>query len=79
MNIHDLLTIGRETLAKMKGQSVFSSSKMKVKTLTSASKIRIADDRVVDSALLLQRFFVVSQTAELTLYEIMNYNTLLFL
>jgi len=76
VNAHDLFSIGKETIAKMEGQSVFSFSyrrNMKAKTLASASTIRITEDRTIDSALLFQRFLVVSQTAELSLDEIMNY------
>ena len=70
VNVHDLFTIGKEILAKMGGQLVFFFSyrrNMKAKILASASTTRIAEDRAIDSALLLQRFLVVSQTAELSL------------
>jgi len=62
VNVHDMFAICKETLAKMEGQSVFSFShrrNMKTKTLASASKIRIAEDRATDSGLLFQRFLVV--------------------
>ena len=76
VNVYDLFTIGKETLAKMEGQLVFSFSyrrNRKAKNLASASTIRIAKTRAIDSALLFQRFLVVSQTAELSLDKIMSY------
>ena len=53
MNVHDLFVIGKETLAKMKEQSVFSFSyrrNMKANTLASASTTRTAENGTLDSA-----------------------------
>ena len=61
----------------MKGQPAFTvsfSRKDKAVTLGQQSTIKIAADRTIDSALLFQRFMVVSQTGELSLEEVMRYD-----
>ena len=45
----------------------------KVKTLASGSVVKVAEDRTIDPALLFQRFLVVSQTGDLQIDEMMNY------
>lgn len=76
VNVHNLFTIGSETVAKMEGQPVFSFSykrTMKAKTLASTRAVRVAEDRTIDPALLFQRFLVVSQTGDLSLNEVLSY------
>ena len=45
----------------------------KVKILTSGSTVKVAKDRTIDPALLFQRFLVVSQTGDLQIDKMMNY------
>ena len=76
VNVHDLFTIGNDVVGKMDGHSVFTYShtkSSKVKTLASNRTVTVADDRTIDSALLFQRFLVVSQTGDLRLEEVMKY------
>ena len=46
---------------------------MKAKTLASSVAVDVAKDKTIDPALLFQRFLVVSQTADLSLDEVMAY------
>ncbi|KAG0715131.1 hypothetical protein GWK47_012669 [Chionoecetes opilio] len=58
----------------MEGQSLFSvkyKRSMKAKTLASSVAVDVAKDKTIDPALLFQRFLVVSQTADLSLDEVM--------
>ena len=74
VNVHDLFTIGKEIVATMEGQSLFSISykrSMKAKTLASSVAVDVAKDKTIDPTLLFQRFLVVSQTADLSLHEVM--------
>jgi hypothetical protein len=76
VNVHDLFTVGRDTVSKMESQLIFSYShkrNTKVKTLASAKAVKVAEDRTIDPALLFQRFLVVSQSGELSLDEVMKY------
>jgi len=76
VNVHNLFTIGEQTVAKMEGQPVFSFSykrNMKAKTLALAHAVKVTEDRTIGPALLFQRFLVVSQSGELSLEEVMNY------
>lgn len=76
VNVHNLFTIGSEIVATMEGQSLFSFSykrSMKAKTLASTVAVDVAKDNTIDPALLFQRFLVVSQTADLSLDEVMAY------
>ena len=75
VNVQDLFIVGRE-VKQMEGQHVFEYScrrKNKVKTLASARSIKVRVDRVIDPALLFQRFLVVSQSGDLCLEEVMKY------
>ena len=63
-------------MQKMIGQPAFTfsfSRKDKAITLGQKSSIKVAPDRTIDSALLFQRFLIVSQTGELSLEEVMHY------
>jgi hypothetical protein len=44
-----------------------------VKTLATSRAIKITEDRTIDIALLFQRFLVVSQSGDLNLSEVMEY------
>lgn len=60
----------------MEGQVIFYYShkrNSKVMPLASAKAVKITEDRLIDPALLFQRFLVVSQTGELSLDEVMKY------
>ena len=76
VNVQDLFIVGREVVKQMEGQPVFEYSyrrKNKVKTSASARSIKVTVDRVIDPALLFQRFLVVSQSGDLCLEEVMKY------
>ena len=76
VNVHEYEYVGCIIIHKMKGQPAFTfsfSRKDNAVTLGQQSTIKIAADRTIDSALLLQRFMVVSQTGELSLEEVMRY------
>lgn len=76
VNVHDLFTVGNDIVKKMDDHSVFSYShkrSSKVKTLASSKAVKVAEDRTIDPALLFQRFLVVSQSGDLKIEEVMNY------
>ena len=76
VNVHEYEYVGCIIIHKMKGQPAFtflSSRKDNAVTIGQQSTIKIAADRTIDSALLFQRFMVVSQTGELSLEEVMRY------
>ena len=78
VNVHEYESVGCRIIHKMKGQPAFTisfSRKDKAVTLGQQSTIKIAADRTIDSALLFQRFMVMSQTVtgELSLEEVMRY------
>ena len=76
VNVQVLFIVGRNTVNKMEGQSVCSYSHKRnivVRTLASAQTIKFTRDQTIDPALLFQRFFVVSQSGNLCLDEVMKY------
>ena len=76
VNVHEYKSVGCKIMQKMIGQPAFTfsfSRKDKAITLGQTSAIKVAPDRTIDSALLFQRFLVVSQTGELSLEEVMRY------
>ena len=76
VDVHEYEYVGCIIIHKMKGQPAFTfsfSRKDNAVTLGQQSTIKIAADRTIDSALLFQRFMVVSQTGELSLEEVMRY------
>ena len=76
INVHNIITIGKEIVGKMEGQEIFSFSykrKMKVKTMASARAIEVTEDRAIDPALLFQRFLIVPQSGDLSLNDVMDY------
>ena len=76
VNVHEYESAGCRINHKMKGQPAFTfsfSRKDKTVTLGQQSTIKIAADRTIDSALLFQRFMVVSQTGELSVDDVMRY------
>ncbi|KAK4304743.1 hypothetical protein Pmani_023319 [Petrolisthes manimaculis] len=82
VNVHEYESIGHKIMHKMIGQPAFTFTfrrKDKAITLGQTSAIRVAPDRTIDSALLFQRFLVVSQTGELALEEVMHYELSPFL
>ena len=73
VNVQDLFIVGRDTVKHMQGRSVFSYSykrKNKVKTLAAA---RTTGQQTIDSSLLFQRFLVVSESGDLCLDNVMQY------
>ena len=73
--MHEYEYVGCIIIHKMKGQPAFTfsfSRKVNAVTIGQQSTIKIAADRTIDSALLFQRFMVVSQTGELSLEEVMR-------
>ena len=76
VKMHEYKSVGCKIMQKMIGQPAFTfsfSRKDKAITLGQTSAIKVAPDRTIDSALLFQRFLVVSQTGELSLEEVMRY------
>ena len=76
MNVHEYDYVGCIIIHKMNGQPAFTfsfSRKDNAVTIGQQSTSKIAADRTIDSALLFQRFMVVSQTGELSLEEVMRY------
>lgn len=76
VNVHEYESVGRKIMQKIIGQPSFMlsfSRKFKARTLGDISAIKVAPDRTIDSALLFQRFMVVSKTGELSLNEVMSY------
>ena len=74
VNVQDLFIVGRNTVKKMEGQSVFSYSHKRntaVRTLSSARAVKVTKDQTIDQARF-QRFLVVSQSGNLCLDEIMK-------
>ena len=69
-NVHEYKTIGTSIINAMVDQPVFQYSfkrKDKAKTLGHSSSMPIAPDRTIDTALLFQRFIVVSQNGVLSM------------
>ena len=76
VNVHLYESVGMKIIEKMIEQPVFKISfkrKDKAKTLGDMSSVQIAPEQTIDPALLFQRFVVVSQTGELLMQEVMNY------
>ena len=76
VNVHEYESVGCRIIRKIKGQPAFTfsfSRNDKAATLGQQSTIKIAVDRTIDSALLLQWFMAVSQTGELSLEEVIRY------
>jgi len=75
VNVHKYDSFADKIIQKMIGQPVFTfsfSRKDKAKTLGETSAVKVAPDRTVDSALLFQRFLVVSKIEDLS-FEVMSY------
>ena len=63
----------------MIGQPVFSFSfkrKYKANTLGNASAVKVAPDRTIDYSLLFQGFLAESRTGDLSLEEVMRYESI---
>ena len=66
----------------MVSQAAFQYSfkrKDRAETLRHSSSVSIAQDHTIDPALLFQRFIVVSQTADLSMQEVMKHELSLYL
>jgi len=76
VTVHEYDSVARKVMQKMIGQPAFTfsfSRKDKVKTLGETSAVKVAPDRTIDSALLFQRFLVISKTEDLSLKKVMSY------
>ena len=76
INVQELFNVGRNTVKNMEGQSVFSYSykrENKVKTLASGRVIKVTRDETIDPALLFQRFLVLSQSGDLCVDDVLQY------
>ena len=76
VNVHNFELVGTKIIENMIGKSVFSFSfkrKDKVITMGDESAIKVAPDQTIPSDLLLQRFLFVSQTEDITLDEVIEY------
>ena len=68
VSVQNLLFVGTDAVTNMEGQAVFSYSHKRtnaVKTLASTRAVTVDKERGIDSALLFQRFLVVSQSGDL--------------
>ena len=68
VSVQNLVIVGTDAVTNMEGQAVFSYSHKRtnaVKTLASTRAVRVDKERGIDSALLFQRFLVVSQSGDL--------------
>ena len=76
VNVHEYASLGCRIIHEMKRPPAFTVSfcrKDKAVIIGQQSTIKMAADRTIDSALLFQRFVVVSQTGELSLEEVIRY------
>ena len=76
VNVDEYQTAGRQIIDKMKGQPVFtyaSKRKDKVKTLGDSCSVKVSQDQSIDPALLFQRLLVISNTGDLSLEEVLDY------
>lgn len=76
MNVHEYESAECKIMHKMIGQPTFMlsfSRKDKARTLGEMSAVKVAPDRTIDSALLFERFLVLSKTGKLSLQEVMSY------
>ena len=76
VNVHNFELVGTMIIENMIGKSVFSFSfkrKDKVITMGDESAIKVAPDQTIPTDLLLQRFLFVSQTEDITLDEVIEY------
>lgn len=76
VNVHEFETVGTAIVEQMVGKPVFGISfkrKDRAKTLADQSTIKVAKDRVIQPALLFQRFLVVSKSGDLSLEDVMSY------
>jgi len=76
VNVHEFESVGKQIIDKMMGEPAFTFSfkrKDKAITLGDVTAINVAPDQVIDTALLFQRFLVVSKTGELSLEDVMGF------
>ena len=68
VNVQNLFIVDKDAVTNMEGQAVFSYSHKRtnaVKTLASTRAVTVDKERGIDSALLFQRFLVVTQSGDL--------------
>ena len=73
VNVHASESVGNKIIEDMIGKSAFTCKfkrKDKAQTLGNISAVKIAPDRIIDPALLFQRFLVVSRSGDLSLEEV---------
>ena len=76
VNVHEYESVGKKVVEGMVGQPAFTFSfkrKDKTKTFADMSTVKIAPEQSIDSALLFQRFLVVSKTGDISLQEVISY------
>ena len=76
VNVDQYESIGEGIISKMIGQPVFSysfSRKDRVKTVASASSVKVAQDQTIDPALLFQRLLIVAQTGDVELTTVLDH------
>ena len=80
--VDEYCTFGQKSIDKLIGQPVFSYSfkrKDKAKTLGDASVVKVTPELSIDPALLSQRLIVVSGTRDLSLEDVLKYESNPFL
>ena len=76
VNVHTFELVGNKMIEDIIGKSAFTykfKRKDKAHTLGNVSSVKIVPDRIIDPALLFQRFLVVSRSGELSLEEVLSY------
>lgn len=76
MNVHDFESVGNTIIEDIIGKSAFTykfKRKERAQTLGNISAVKIAPDRTIDSALLFQRFLLVSRSGDLSLEEVLTF------
>ena len=76
MNVHEFESVGNEVIVNMVGQPIFGISfkrKYRSKTLADDSTIKVAQDRVIDPALLFQRLLFISNSGNVSLEDALCY------
>ena len=76
VNVYSYREIGDKIVGNMIGKSVFDHKfkrKDKAITLGSNSSVKVTPDKVIDPALLFQRFLVISKSGDLLLEDVLNH------
>ena len=79
VNVHEYDSVGKDIIVRMIGQPVFSFSfkrKYKANTMGNACAVKLALDMTIDYSLRFPGFLAVSRTGDLSLEEVMVYESI---